>query len=67
MVGRDESETVAGVHGVVGEEVELLEVHRVQSIDHLRIIKSLSNTNINNGCYCFSLNDLVENVNLIGH
>ena len=38
VVGGDEGESVSGVHGVVGEEVVLLEVHRVQGVDHLKVI-----------------------------
>jgi hypothetical protein len=35
VVGGDEGESVSGVHGVVREEVVLLEEHRVQSVDNL--------------------------------
>ena len=35
VVGRDEGESVSGVHGIVGEEVVLLEEQRVQGVDNL--------------------------------
>jgi len=37
VVGGDERESESGVHGIVGEEVVLLEEQRVQSIDNLKI------------------------------
>ena len=37
VVGRDEGESVSGVHGVHREEVVLLEEHRVQCVNDLEI------------------------------